>query len=70
MNKVTESQRLNLIRGRLTVEVQRGMAGVVAARARVPEFILVNWVKDPLDMPTRKEIVDIQVALEPKESDK
>lgn len=44
--------------------VQAGLAGVIAARSRVPEFVIVNWVKDPTNTPSRKEIVDIQVALE------
>lgn len=66
MNRITESQRLNLIRGRLTEEVNKGMAGVIAARSRVAEGVIVRWVADAADTPTRKEIVDIQVAMETK----
>lgn len=42
------------------------MAGVIAARAKVAEGVIVRWVADAADTPTRKEIVDIQVAMETK----
>lgn len=63
VNKALESQRLSTIRNQLIDQVQKGMSGVIAARAKVAEFVIVNWVNNPADIPTRKEVVDIQSAL-------
>jgi hypothetical protein len=39
------------------------MLGVISARARVPEYQLQDWCKDPSKVPSYGELLDIQDAL-------
>lgn len=66
VNPITESLRLETVRSKLKEKADNGMLGVVSAKARVPEFILRNWVDNSHTTPSRQEVVDIQTALESK----
>lgn len=66
MNQSTESQRLETIRNRLKDHLNRGLLGVVAARASVPEYILRDWIEHPEMIPTKEQVVKIHMALPSK----
>lgn len=70
MNHKTEARRVLAVRALVREKCEAGMAGVVAARARVPESYLRTWVSDPLyDNGTRPtwmsaaSLVDLQDAV-------
>jgi len=63
MNQITESQRLNTIREKLKDKAANGMLGVIAAKTTVPEWVLRDWCDNPMNTPSRDEIVNIQTVL-------
>jgi hypothetical protein len=63
MNRQTESTRINAIRSRVRDKAEQGLLGVVAAKARVSEGMLFEWLEDPAKMPCQSELVSIQDAV-------
>lgn len=63
MNRQTESTRMNAIRDRVRDKAELGLLGVVAARARVSEGMLYEWLEDAAKMPCQTELVAIQDAV-------
>lgn len=52
-----------MIRERLREKYNAGTLTVVAAAAKVPEWVLRDWCDNPMNTPTRAEIVSVQSVL-------
>lgn len=63
MNQKTASNRINTIRERVREQAEQGMLSVVAAKARVSEGMLYEWLEDCAKMPSHDELVSIQDAV-------
>ena len=60
---MTEHLRISAIREKVREKADLGLLGPLAAQARVPEYVLRAWMENPLDVPTREMLVDIQNAV-------
>lgn len=61
-----QASHITRIRDELRAQMDSGMLGVVAARARVSEGSLYDWVHDASKCPSYGELADIHEALAPK----
>lgn len=61
-----QSTHIARIRDELRAKMDSGLLGVVAARARVSEGSLYEWLHDASKCPSYSELSDIHEALAPK----
>lgn len=65
MNQPQE-QSLILLREKLIEAQSKGTLGVIAARSQVPEWVIRDWCNNPLYVPNRMEVQQLQDALDNK----
>jgi hypothetical protein len=63
MNQRTESNRVTAIRDKVREAADNGLLCVVAAKARVSEGMLYEWLENMSHMPSASELVSIQDAV-------